>query len=123
MFLLNNTCLLQEVFKFYILVNLIYFAYFYQAPLCNSVGPTSHAAGSISQPPPHPPNSTSIDSCALQMHEVRENGNTVNILTGLDSTMFDHKTRQLPARIKFYEFYNAPITKFWAHSVSLMFFL
>ncbi|CAL4083894.1 unnamed protein product [Meganyctiphanes norvegica] len=42
----------------------------------------------------------------------------------LDSTLFSEtQKRQLPIRIKIYEFYNAPICKFWFHSIAYIFFL
>ncbi|CAL4164580.1 unnamed protein product, partial [Meganyctiphanes norvegica] len=47
-----------------------------------------------------------------------------NTQVNLDATIFSesHK-RQLPIRTKFYEFYNAPISKFWSHSIAYIFFL
>jgi len=33
------------------------------------------------------------------------------------STFLEKRSKELSSKIKFYEFYNAPITKFWSHSV------
>lgn len=64
-----------------------------------------------------------------QQSPLKENG-TINSIDGsngaLDSTIFSHmpfRKKKSPLRMgkKVYEFYNAPITKFWAHAVSIVF--
>lgn len=90
-----------------------------QAPLCNS-----NSAGPITSTlivPPPPDASLAADE---HHTSIRQNGVSGGHLSVLDSSVFlNGRSKQLPARIKFYEFYNAPITKFWAHSIAYVFFL
>ncbi|KAK7065328.1 Transient receptor putative cation channel subfamily M member 7 [Halocaridina rubra] len=88
-----------------------------EAPLCNSNTTLPHSS-TISAPPPLPHLIESIDTRSAPV--VSQNGISSNSFSLNDSPIYaDLHSKQLPARIKFYEFYNAPITKFWAHSVSI----
>ncbi|XP_045135397.1 transient receptor potential cation channel trpm-like isoform X2 [Portunus trituberculatus] len=90
-----------------------------EAPLCNS-----NSAGPIPSTlvvPPVPDASSHVDE---HHSSVRQNGVSGGHLSVLDTSAFlTIRSKQLSARIKFYEFYNAPITKFWAHSIAYVFFL
>ncbi|MPC35779.1 Transient receptor potential cation channel trpm [Portunus trituberculatus] len=90
-----------------------------EAPLCNS-----NSAGPIPSTlvvPPVPDASSHVDE---HHSSVRQNGVSGGHLSVLDTSAFlTIRSKQLSARIKFYEFYNAPITKFWAHSVRSYVFL
>lgn len=66
------------------------------------------------------------NSMTNQLSPVKENG-TIGVSgsspDGLDSTMFAQmpfRKKKSPLRMgkRVYEFYNAPVTKFWAHAVS-----
>ncbi|XP_059155365.1 transient receptor potential cation channel subfamily M member 3-like isoform X3 [Physella acuta] len=66
-----------------------------------------------------------------QQSPLKENG-TIGSIDGsngaLDSTIFSHmpfRKKKSPLRMgkKVYEFYNAPITKFWAHAIGYVVFL
>lgn len=84
-----------------------------QAPLCNSSNAAQLSSACLSPPASEAP--TTVDGNDTT---VRQNGASMGHLSVLDSTVFtDLHSKQLPARTKFYEFYNAPISKFWAHSV------
>ena len=56
----------------------------------------------------------------VQSPEPRENGQLIPDTTQT-SFMNNFRPKKSPLRIgkKIYEFYNAPVTKFWAHTVSL----
>uniref|UniRef100_A0A0P4WG93 TRPM SLOG domain-containing protein n=1 Tax=Scylla olivacea TaxID=85551 RepID=A0A0P4WG93_SCYOL len=90
-----------------------------EAPLCNS-----NSAGPIPSTlvvPPMPDASSFVDE---HHSSVRQNGVSGGHLSVLDTSAFlTSRSKQLSARIKFYEFYNAPIAKFWAHSIAYVFFL
>ncbi|XP_042218269.1 transient receptor potential cation channel trpm-like [Homarus americanus] len=91
-----------------------------EAPLCNNTA-APHSS-TLVVPPSQPEGGADV----VDQHgtPVRQNGVSMSHLSHLDSTIFnDIHSRQLPARIKLYEFYNAPITKFWAHSMAYVFFL
>lgn len=87
-----------------------------QAPLCNS-----NSAGPIASTLVVPPVPDAASSADEHHSSARQNGVSSGHLSVLDSSVFlNSRSKQLPARIKFYEFYNAPITKFWAHSVRFL---
>ncbi|XP_069947217.1 transient receptor potential cation channel trpm isoform X1 [Cherax quadricarinatus] len=91
-----------------------------QAPLCNSNTAAAHSS-TLLVPPPQPETVDTVDGHGTP---VRQNGVSMSHLSHLDSNIFnDLHSKQLPARTKFYEFYNAPISKFWAHSMAYVFFL
>lgn len=87
-----------------------------QAPLCNSNNSAPLSSAMLAPPPP-PCETTNASSG--HSSSIRQNGVSRDHMSVLDSSVFmkDMNSKQLPANIKFYEFYNAPITKFWAHSV------
>ncbi|XP_047469379.1 transient receptor potential cation channel trpm-like isoform X1 [Penaeus chinensis] len=90
-----------------------------EAPLCNSSNAAQLSSACLSPPASEAP--TTVDGNDTT---VRQNGASMGHLSVLDSTVFtDLHSKQLPARTKFYEFYNAPISKFWAHSMAYVFFL
>lgn len=87
-----------------------------QAPLCNS-----NSAGPIPSTLIVPPPPDAASAADEHRTSVRQNGVSGGHLSVLDSSVFlNGRAKQLPARIKFYEFYNAPIAKFWAHSVRFL---
>ncbi|XP_069947218.1 transient receptor potential cation channel trpm isoform X2 [Cherax quadricarinatus] len=91
-----------------------------EAPLCNSNTAAAHSS-TLLVPPPQPETVDTVDGHGTP---VRQNGVSMSHLSHLDSNIFnDLHSKQLPARTKFYEFYNAPISKFWAHSMAYVFFL
>ncbi|XP_071516413.1 transient receptor potential cation channel trpm isoform X2 [Panulirus ornatus] len=91
-----------------------------EAPLCNSNNAASFSS-TLLAPPSQSEVTNTVDG---HIPPVRQNGVSTCHLSVLDSTIFnDINSKQLPARIKLYEFYNAPITKFWAHSIAYVFFL
>ncbi|KAL3865684.1 hypothetical protein ACJMK2_043048, partial [Sinanodonta woodiana] len=55
----------------------------------------------------------------------KENGNVKPLENGLYSSDHVFKKKKSPLRLgkKIYEFYNAPITKFWAHTMAYIIFL
>ncbi|XP_069984689.1 transient receptor potential cation channel trpm [Penaeus vannamei] len=90
-----------------------------EAPLCNSSNAAQLSSACLTPPASEAP--TTVDGNDTT---VRQNGASMGHLSVLDSTVFtDLHSKQLPARTKFYEFYNAPISKFWAHSMAYVFFL
>ncbi|XP_076047574.1 transient receptor potential cation channel, subfamily M isoform X4 [Oratosquilla oratoria] len=105
-----------------------------EAPLCNNVPTASITTSAPSSQPSLPVLSLSTNvQSSSNVREgnsapLQENGASIQHAQTFDTTtnMDSHAsqvTKQLTARIKFYEFYNAPITKFWAHSLAFMFFL
>ncbi|KAG0710418.1 Transient receptor potential cation channel trpm [Chionoecetes opilio] len=89
-----------------------------EAPLCNS-----SSAGPIPSTLVVPPVPDAASLSDEHPSSLRHNGVSGGHLSVLDSSVFLNHSKQLPARIKFYEFFNAPITKFWAHSIAYGFFL
>lgn len=53
-----------------------------------------------------------------------ENGKVFPFEVSLDSEKGKMKNKQKPLKLgkKIYEFYGAPITKFWGHTVSILLF-
>ena len=47
-----------------------------------------------------------------------ENGKLISDVPHTSFVTFERKKRSLTIGKKIYEFYNAPVTKFWAHTVS-----
>lgn len=93
-----------------------YLKLYQQAPLCHSNNTAAVASTLIVPPPPD-----AVPAADEHHTSVRQNGVSGAHLSVLDSSVFlNGRAKQLPARIKFYEFYNAPITKFWAHSVRFL---
>lgn len=92
-----------------------------QAPLCQTNSAAPSLATNFLVPPPQE-TATAGDNTSLSASTpaFRHNGMTAPNLSPLETSAFiGNRSKQLPARIKLYEFYNAPITKFWAHSVSV----
>ncbi|KAK4317577.1 hypothetical protein Pmani_011358 [Petrolisthes manimaculis] len=95
-----------------------------EAPLCQTNSSTALATNFLI--PPTQDTATGGDNTSLSAPTptLRHNGVTTPNLSPLETSAFiNNRSKQLPARLKLYEFYNAPITKFWAHSIAYAFFL
>ncbi|XP_066967422.1 transient receptor potential cation channel trpm isoform X5 [Macrobrachium rosenbergii] len=91
-----------------------------EAPLCNSNNAVPHSSTITAPSRPTEPAETRSTNPTV----VIQNGTSVTPYPVNDSVVYnDLHSKQLTARIKFYEFYNAPISKFWAHSIAYTFFL
>lgn len=91
-----------------------------QAPLCQTNSAAPLATNFLVPPPQETATGGDNTSLSASTPAFRHNGMTAPNLSPLETSAFiGNRSKQLPARIKLYEFYNAPITKFWAHSVSV----
>ncbi|KAK7496878.1 hypothetical protein BaRGS_00011858 [Batillaria attramentaria] len=69
-----------------------------------------------------------LPEVSFQMHQATqipksENGTVPVDTTATSSSMFKRKKSQLKMGKKIYEFYNAPVTKFWLHTIGYLTFL
>ncbi|KAB7493931.1 Transient receptor potential cation channel trpm [Armadillidium nasatum] len=100
-----------------------------KVPLFNSSSSHHQANSTPLISPPHRRSSSGCDidhtiskSSTSTLHD---NCGTANfpLSPGIDATFMESVSKELPFRTKIYEFYNAPITKFWAYSGAFLVFL
>lgn len=93
-------------------------------PLFNSATPHHQSNSTPMVSPPHPrplmlavdPTVSKSSTSTLQDHST----SNYPLPASIDVTFLELTSKELPTRTKIYEFYNAPITKFWAYSVGTL---